>query len=136
MQELRTLKARYCRLLGAGAWRELDPLFAPNGQVRVYDVDGHLTYFADAPDVGLTLSRRLGGAQVVVHAFSAELTIVSPTRADGVWAMEDHLIYPATGSDLGRRAHGFGHFHETYVRHDGRWLIRSLELTRIRVDRS
>ncbi len=27
--------------------------------------------------------------------------------------------------------HGYGHYHEDYVRHDGRWLIRSLKLTRL-----
>jgi hypothetical protein len=30
--------------------------------------------------------------------------------------------------------HGYGHYHETYEKTDGRWRISSLKLTRLRVD--
>ena len=30
--------------------------------------------------------------------------------------------------------HGFGHYHETYVRLDAGWRIRSSRLTRLRVE--
>ena len=30
--------------------------------------------------------------------------------------------------------YGYGHYHETYEKVDGRWYIKTLKLTRIRVD--
>jgi hypothetical protein len=30
--------------------------------------------------------------------------------------------------------HGYGHYHETYEKVDGRWLIASTTLTRLRTD--
>ena len=30
--------------------------------------------------------------------------------------------------------HGYGHYHETYEKLDGRWLIKTIALTRLRVD--
>jgi hypothetical protein len=30
--------------------------------------------------------------------------------------------------------HGWGHYHETYVKGDGGWRIQTLTLTRLRVD--
>jgi hypothetical protein len=32
--------------------------------------------------------------------------------------------------------HGFGHYHETYERVGGRWLIKSTSVTRLAVDLS
>ena len=43
--------------------------------------------------------------------------------------MEDMLRWPN-----GMEMHGYGHYHETYAKVDGRWLIRTTTLTRLRVD--
>ena len=43
--------------------------------------------------------------------------------------MEDMLRWP-NGSEL----HGFGHYHETYEKADGRWRIKTMTLTRLRMD--
>jgi hypothetical protein len=58
-----------------------------------------------------------------------EIELTSATTATGVWAMEDMLRWP-NGMEL----HGYGHYHETYEKSDGRWRIRSTTLTRLRVD--
>jgi hypothetical protein len=58
-----------------------------------------------------------------------EIDVTSPTTATGVWAMEDMLRWP-TGMEL----HGFGHYHETYEKVEGRWRIKRSELTRLRMD--
>ncbi|MGH1565185.1 nuclear transport factor 2 family protein [Mumia sp. DW29H23] len=134
VQELRLLKARFCRYVGARAWRDLERLFTPQGQARVYDTDGRLVLFADGAEIAPTLEARIGRAQTVLHAYTDELTITSPTSADGLWAMEDRIVFPGDEDDPPRWMHGYGHFHETYERHGSRWLIRSLELTRVRVD--
>jgi hypothetical protein len=61
-----------------------------------------------------------------------EIDITSPTTATGIWAMEDILQIPGGEN----RVQGWGHYHETYERIDGRWRIKTLRLTRLRVDRA
>ncbi|MCG3170551.1 MAG: hypothetical protein CALGDGBN_02118 [Pseudomonadales bacterium] len=61
-----------------------------------------------------------------------EIEITPETTATGVRAMEDKLWMPA-GSPF-RMLHGFGHHHETYVRLDGRWRIRTIKLSRLHIE--
>ncbi len=73
-----------------------------------------------------------------------EIEIVTPTTATGIWHMEDRLRVPIKNAyaDMfwlpepteAHELHAFGVYHETYERIDGRWLIKSLVLKRIRVD--
>lgn len=53
--------------------------------------------------------------------------MTSATTATGIWALEDTVdLTPAIGM------HGAGHYHETYVKIDGQWRIKSSKLTRLR----
>jgi hypothetical protein len=61
-----------------------------------------------------------------------EITFTSPTTAKGIWAMEDKLRWPP-GSAI-REMHGYGHYVETYEKRPEGWRIKSLKLTRVRVD--
>ncbi len=58
--------------------------------------------------------------------------LTSPTTATGIWAMEDHLWWPE-GSPIST-LHGYGHYLETYEVVDGAWKIKTLTLTRLRLD--
>jgi hypothetical protein len=62
-----------------------------------------------------------------VHAPEIELT--SATTATGVWALQD-VVRLAPGLNL----QGYGHYHETYEKIDGRWYIKTSKLTRLRED--
>src|SRR5256885_1876267 len=68
----------------------------------------------------------------VHHGHTPEIDITSSTSATGIWAMEDHLWWPE-GSPI-TTMHGYGHYHETYEKVEGRWLITSTTLTRLRTD--
>jgi hypothetical protein len=46
--------------------------------------------------------------------------------------MEDHLWWPE-GSPI-QHLHGYGHYHETYVKQAPGWRIATLTLTRLRRD--
>jgi hypothetical protein len=50
-------------------------------------------------------------------------------QATGVWALQD-VVRLAPGLNL----QGYGHYHETYEKVDGRWYIKSSKLTRLRED--
>ena len=79
------------------------------------------------------------GDQVSVHhGHNPNIEITSNATATGVWAMEDRLYrtkeHPlADGSTY---LHGFGHYHETYVRGPEGWRLKSTRLTRLRIEMS
>ncbi|MBF4479418.1 SnoaL-like domain-containing protein [Rhodococcus rhodochrous J3] len=68
----------------------------------------------------------------VHHGHAPEITLTSDTTATGVWAMEDKLWWRNGSTE--EHLHGYGHYHETYRRVDGVWLIAYRTLTRLRVD--
>jgi hypothetical protein len=72
----------------------------------------------------------------VHHGHTPMITITSETTATGIWAMEDR-IYGSPGEDISW-IHGFGHFHENYVRlvakGAGGWRLGQFTLKRLRVE--
>jgi hypothetical protein len=58
--------------------------------------------------------------------------MLSGHAASGIWAMEDVLRW-TTDADGTQVLHGYGHYHDTYARVDGRWLIESSRLSRLSV---
>jgi SnoaL-like domain len=68
-------------------------------------------------------------ATTVHHGHTPEVELTSPTTATGVWAMEDRIWWPE-GSPASH-LHGYGHYTETYEKTGGRWLIKTMVLTRL-----
>ncbi len=60
-----------------------------------------------------------------------EIELTGELTATGIWSLEDYNIY-ADGS----QSHGWGHYLETYVKIDGRWAIRTMALSYLRMERS
>ena len=54
--------------------------------------------------------------------------------AEGIWAMFDHVEYPAESEGPGS-FRGYGHYFESYRKIDGYWRIEKMKLARLRVDR-
>ena len=136
-EAIRALKARYFRMMDTKDWAGLEAVFAPDlvADFRAAtgrNDDSQLTHGAAA--YVARLAPILNGVITVHHGHMAEITIESPDRASGIWAMEDKL-WPGDGSALPFCwMHGYGHYHERYVRIDGEWLIEEIALTRLRVD--
>ena len=86
------------------------------------------------------------GAEAIIAFFTESLTpwvtvhhghmpiieIASDTTATGIWAMEDR-IYGNAGEDISW-IHGFGHYHENYVRLERGWRLGQFTLKRLRVE--
>jgi uncharacterized protein (TIGR02246 family) len=133
IEQIKALKARYFRCMDTKDWDGFAEQFAPDA---VMDMSG------EVPEGdGITHGNRAIAAFVrdavdavvtVHHGHMPEIEVTSPTTARGVWAMEDKLRWP-DGAPI-RTLHGYGHYHETYERIDGRWLIKTLTLTRLRLD--
>jgi len=72
------------------------------------------------------------GIVSVHHASEPEIEIADETHASGIWPMVDRLRFPA-GAPF-REMVGYGHYRETYIKERGIWRIRTLRLTRLRID--
>jgi SnoaL-like domain len=137
IEEIKQLKARYFRCMDTKDWDGFTTVFAPDARM---DVSGELS--GDVSDgSGVTTGNReiaafvrgaIDNVTTVHHGHTPEIDVRSPTSATGVWGMEDHLWWPE-GSPI-TTMHGYGHYHETYEKQDGRWRITSTTLTRVRTD--
>jgi SnoaL-like domain len=129
------LKARYCRLADARMWAPFSELFMPDGSMKFYDAAGALASQAEGrPGIIEKLTLSVGSAQPIHHVFSGEIDVHSADMATAIWAMEDWIFRPAGSAPDHKSMHGFGHYHETYRRVDGQWLIATLELRRLKLD--
>jgi hypothetical protein len=118
------------RLWHADAGDELRDGEAPALRGVVEDIGfGTRTVFSGADELLAFLQDVLSDVVTVHHCHTPEIEVTSSTTATGVWAMEDMLRWP-NGMEL----HGYGHYHETYAKVDGRWRIKRSTLTRLRMD--
>jgi hypothetical protein len=79
-------------------------------------------------------SARAVGQISIHHGHMPDIQFVSDTQANVVWAMEDQVFKPLD-SKLGfLHLHGWGHYHETYVKLPQGWRIKATKLTRLRVE--
>jgi SnoaL-like domain len=164
IEAIKRLKARYFRCLDTKDWNGYLAVFTPDaridsswagipidytGKPRVIDGvvpppptpewDWH-----DPVKFVENLSKLLENVTTVHHGHMPEIELTSPTTATGIWAMEDKLLYPQAPPSSGprgsgpqggtREMHGYGHYTETYERQADGWRIKSLRLTRVRVD--
>lgn len=131
-EAIRRLKARYCRFLDTKDYEAWKALFAPDVVVKLDmaistgGADGQTAPYLNGLDEFVPVV--LGGvehAQTKHHVHTPEIDLTSDTTASAIWAMEDLLLF-ADGGEL----FGAGHYHETYEKRDGGWVITSLHLTR------
>ena len=127
IEAIKQLKARYCRYLDTKDWGAWRGLFADDVLSDTSQAGG--TIIRGADDF-VAFTRKSLKSRVTVHQVHApEIELTSPTTARGTWAMEDVVRF---GPGVNLR--GYGHYTETYEKIDGRWLIASSTLTRLRED--
>lgn len=132
IEAIKALKARYFRLLDTKDWAAWTEVWAPEID---HAMDYEKTAFKGPREqfVGF-VAGALDGVVTVHHGQTCEIEVLSPTEATGIWAFVDRLT-PAPGHDPASPAMtGYGHYHETYVKNDGRWRIARQRVTRLRVD--
>ncbi len=152
IEEIKQVKARYFRCMDTKDWAGQEEVFTPDAVVdsseafvcrdftgALLSFDGVKSpepdkawIFHSAKDFIRDTSKVLTGVSTVHHGHMPEITLTSDTTAKGTWAMEDKLWWPK-GSPM-RHVHGYGHYQETYERTAKGWRIKTLKLTRIRVD--
>ncbi|MCB2076424.1 MAG: nuclear transport factor 2 family protein [Novosphingobium sp.] len=135
IEEIQQLKARY--FLGIDfhdwdLWRR--EVWAPDARLEVPELGKSV---GPRDELIAWVKERTGEQVSVHHGHMPIIEIMSDTTATGLWAMEDRLYRPKGHPDYedGAFILGFGHYHETYVKLDVGWRIRSTRLTRLRVTR-
>jgi hypothetical protein len=144
IEDIRQLKARYFRCMDTRDWDGLAEVFAPDAVFDLREVNSvrhPLTGVWEPPYAGEDRVYRGHAAVIkmiqdavsplvtVHHGHMGEIEITSAARARGIWAMED-IIRNAPGEDR-VWMHGFGHYHETYVRLQNGWAIETTRITRL-----
>lgn len=133
-EQLRELKARYCRYADTKQWAALR---------RLMTDDATFAGFGSAPD-GCTpdefvagVARRLSTAVSVHHCTMPEFTFTGPDEATGTWAMTDRLEWPEgfrpSEAPDARGFIGYGHYVERYRRDESGWRFARIELSRLSV---
>jgi len=137
IEDIKRLKAKYFRCLDTKDWDGFASVFSDDA---VMDMSSEMRD-GTTPGDGITtgaqaIARFVSGAvdqvNTVHHGHMPEIDVTSDTTAAGIWAMEDKLWWPE-GAPL-TAMHGYGHYHERYVRTADGWRISFLTLTRLRVD--
>jgi ketosteroid isomerase-like protein len=127
LEAVKQLKARYCRTMDTKDWSAMRLVFTDDVTMDTSESGGGVITGAD--DFLAFLQEAIGEVVTVHQCHTPEIELSSPTSASGIWAMEDMLRF-ADGTEL----HGYGHYHETYVKDAGGWRIASSKLTRLRMD--
>jgi hypothetical protein len=126
VEAIKQLKARYFRMMDSKDWGGMRKVFVDDVVVDTSSSGGGVVTGAD--EFMSFLEGAIGEVITVHHGHMPEIEMTSPTTATGIWAMEDMLRWDSM------EMHGYGHYHETYEKIDGEWKIKTLLLTRLRVD--
>jgi hypothetical protein len=135
IEAIKRVKAKYFWCLDHKDWEGWKrDVFAPDAKLFVPEVRPEPWA---GIDVIIPWVKENAGNQISVHhGHMPDIEILSDDRAKGVWAMEDTLRLPQDQpAPLGYTyLHGYGHYHETYVKLASGWRIDSTKLTRLYVE--
>jgi hypothetical protein len=137
IEDIKQLKARYFRCMDTKDWDGFADVFAPDAVMDMTEEMRDQQTTADPVtrgnrEIAAFVRAAVDPVTTVHHGHMPEIDLTSNTTATGIWAMEDKLRWPE-GSPI-KAMHGYGHYHETYERVGKEWKIKTLMLTRLRVD--
>jgi hypothetical protein len=130
IEDIKQLKSRRDRAVDQKDWEALESLHAP-------DHHSHVEGFASwtsAAEMIRNVRASLEGVTSVHQCHTPDITFETPSRAKGIWAMEDYLSWSQDGAKHWLRGYGF--YEEIYEKRDGRWVYVWRKLTRLTVDTS
>ncbi len=123
LEDIRMLKARRDQAIDTKDWELYHSLHAPH---HVSHNEGHPRW--EGPDAMIEGTRNATATyKTVHHSHTPDITFQSPTKAKGIWGMEDLLFDKDT---LELMIHGFGFYHEEYEKIDGEWKFVWRQLKR------
>ena len=137
LEQIKQLKARYFYCVDTKDWDGWrNTVFAADCEMRVPEVQPEP--YRGIDNIIKLASGVFTGAVSIHHGHMPIIEFTSATTATGIWAMEDMIYFSEKNLFQGRYAHlhGYGHYHDDYVRTPAGWRIKTLQLTRLRVNLS
>ncbi|MGE0309102.1 MAG: nuclear transport factor 2 family protein [Acidimicrobiia bacterium] len=135
IEQIKTLKARYFRLMDTQDWAGWTLLFTED---CVATFPRPIGWDHAGEPFTITGRERLGsylrdlfhdGGRSVHHGHMPEIELMAHDQARGTWAMFDYVDRHDS------RKMGYGHYHDDYRRQGaGPWAIAATRLTRLRED--
>jgi uncharacterized protein (TIGR02246 family) len=132
--DISQVKARYCRTLDTKDWEGYAEVFTEDFELDTSAAGGPPPIHGREAAIRMVRAA-VENARTAHQVHSPEIKLEGDT-AHVVWAMQDRVVWGADRrSTLGYASHtGYGHYHERYVRKDGRWRIAAQRLTRLHMD--
>jgi hypothetical protein len=132
IEAIRSLKARYFRLIDTKQWADLPGLFTSD--LKIITPDGRV-WLEGGEAYAASLQFGLSDAVSCHQGLTGEIEVVDEGGARGIWAMQDVITWTDRHPREGWKSIvGRGHYHETYRREGGAWRIATLSLTRLSLD--
>ena len=134
-EEIKALKARYCRFLDTKDWAGLAALFVDDAVLDVTQDTGNPPLEGREASIA-QIRFAVDDAATSHQVHTPEIVFESESRATGIWAMQDRVVWQAGKSPLPGVASitGYGQYHETYRRTTEGWQFAAIRLTRFHVD--
>jgi ketosteroid isomerase-like protein len=135
IEDIKQLKARYCRLIDQKNWTELEAQFAADAHIEINGAPGgaeDTQKFTSAQQFIEALRRLMGPLTSVHQVHAPEIELRDAGNARGTWTICDRLVFP-DGIPL-KVLQGWGLYHETYRKISGQWHIASVRLERLLVE--
>lgn len=127
LELIKRLKYRYCRCIDTANMAELRELFTEDAGVCY--VGGSYRFEVRGRDAILGALEQAFHADAIAlhHVNHPEIDVISPNEARGVWYLKDWFC------DLKHKiiTDGSALYRDTYVKQDGRWLIKFASYERI-----
>lgn len=133
IEAIRNLKARYFRFLDTKDWEGFKSVWEP--EIEHEMVAEQQKIHGSSEDFVNFVSAALEGVVTVHHGHSPEIEILSPTQAKAIWPFVDRLKPGPDAYEGAPEMIGYGHYHETYVKSEAGWRIKTQLITRLRLDR-
>jgi SnoaL-like domain len=115
IEEIRQLKARYCRFVDTKQWQRLEELFMPEARLEGF---GSVPDGSDPATFVAGVSVRLADAITIHHVHEPEVKLTDPGRARGIWPMMDYVdlrpTEPGENPQADRGWIGWGYYEEEY----------------------
>jgi hypothetical protein len=139
IEEIKQVKARYFRGCDLRDWDLLASVFTDDARIDFQAAQAPELRARIGTSVAIGgkaaaewISQAVAGSVTVHQGYMPEIDVVTPTYATAIWPMADHLWYEEGCGSAYREIDAIGHYHDEFVKRDGRWYLSSLRLTRLR----